>query len=145
MAIPGWTNLLASRLPVVGLALLSLCPLGCSIDAITVRRTGTAVTVHEQAVAEPAPAKAGGGGGVFHPVQRGDLIVTLRERGTLEAVQAAEVLCRVRGKGPNKVASTIKWLVEDGAAVKRGDRLVELDDSALQDELKKQDAAVAEK
>src|SRR5436309_1111468 len=125
MAIPRWTNLLASRLPVVGLALLSVSPLGCSRAGPTVKRTAIAVSVQEQAVAEPAPARAGGG--VFQPVQRGDLIVSLRERGQLEAVQAPEVTCRVRGKGPNKLASTIKWVVDDGTPVKKGDRLIELD------------------
>src|SRR5262249_38693616 len=35
-------------------------------------------------------------------------------------------------------ASTIKWVVDDGTEVNEGDKLVELDDSGFQDQLKTQ-------
>src|SRR5262245_20924159 len=81
---------------------------------------------------------------VLHKVDRGDVVRTVHERGTVEAASAAELACRVRARGPGKPASTIKWIVEDGTMVKKGDKLVELDDSALQDELRAQQAVVAQ-
>ena len=42
-----------------------------------------------------------------------------------------------RSKGSTS-ASIIKWVIEDGAQVKAGDRIVELDDSGFQDQLKTQ-------
>ena len=46
-----------------------------------------------------------------------------------------EVVCRVKA-GTKTAALTIKWVIDDGAHVKQGERLMEIDDSALQDNLK---------
>jgi len=45
--------------------------------------------------------------------------------------------CRVKAGTKNATsASTIKWIVDDGTAVKAGDPIIELDDSGFQDDLK---------
>jgi multidrug efflux pump subunit AcrA (membrane-fusion protein) len=46
------------------------------------------------------------------------------------------VVCTLRARGKVNVASTVKWVVDDGTAVKKGEKLIVLDDSALQEELK---------
>lgn len=59
-------------------------------------------------------------GGTF-TVRRGDLQVTLTERGTLKTRNAKEIRSMVDGR------ATIQWLVEEGSTVKGGDIVVELD------------------
>jgi multidrug efflux pump subunit AcrA (membrane-fusion protein) len=73
----------------------------------------------------------------FQPAVLGDVIVTVVERGSLEPVQAADITCAVRSrsKGSN-VATAITWLVENGSVVKKGDVVVKLDASGLQEMLK---------
>ncbi len=63
---------------------------------------------------------------------------TVRERGVLESVSTVEILSEVAGP------RTILRLVPEGSVVKKGDLLVELDSSSLQEELLKQRAAVAQ-
>jgi HlyD family secretion protein len=65
------------------------------------------------------------------------LKVTIVERGTLESAENSDIICRVKaGTKGSSFASTIKWVIEDGTHVKEGDRLVELDDSGFQEQLK---------
>src|SRR5262249_34308846 len=79
----------------------------------------------------------------LHKVQRGDVVLTVVERGTLEPVNARSVTCRVRARAQGGgAATTIKWLVEQGSFVKKGQLVVELDDSALQEQLKTQQVTV---
>lgn len=67
------------------------------------------------------------------------LRLTIVERGTLEAAENHDILCRVKSKSKGgTAATTIKWVIDDGTQVKEGDKLVEFDDSALQDEKKNQ-------
>jgi multidrug efflux pump subunit AcrA (membrane-fusion protein) len=95
-------------------------------------------------------ALAGGAGAAYYYTlapkqQRADLILytthlepmqlTVVERGTLESADNREVTCRVKA-GTKTTALSIKWVIDDGAEVKSGERLVEIDDSALQDQLK---------
>ena len=61
--------------------------------------------------------------------------LTVVERGTLESADNREVTCRVKA-GTKTTALNIKWVIDDGAEVKAGERLMEIDDSALQDQLK---------
>jgi RNA polymerase sigma factor (sigma-70 family) len=69
---------------------------------------------------------------------RGDVVATVAARGTLESARSADAVCAVRAfPGPSDFA-VIKRVVEDGANVKKGDVVVELDDSALKDALKDQ-------
>src|SRR5262245_7871469 len=111
----------------------------------TVRRLSGVVSVLAAALiaipkgsaAEDRPAEF-----VLYKVDRGDVVRTVQERGTVEAARAAELGCRCGARGPGKPASTIKWIVEDGTSVKKGDKLIELDDSALQDEMKAQQVVV---
>ena len=48
----------------------------------------------------------------------------LTERGTFEAVKSSEVVCHVSAP-----KATIKWIIAEGTKVKKGDKLVEIDDS----------------
>ena len=78
----------------------------------------------------------------FLPVERGPVASTIVERGSLQARQTSDVYCRVRpvqadGKATT-IATTIKWIIDDGTIVKQGDRLIEFDDSAHMNLLRKQ-------
>src|SRR5262249_49283855 len=80
----------------------------------------------------------------WHKVGRGDILVTLVERGALEAVSVADVVCRLKARtSGSPVAATIKWVVDDGTQVKKGQKLLELDSSELQERLKVQKIALA--
>src|SRR5436305_1925088 len=86
-------------------------------------------------------AQPPGGEGVTVKVDRGDVVRTVTERGTLEAVRKADIVCRVHPPKPDQPASVIKWVIDDGTRVKKGDVILVLDDSALQDRLKAQEIA----
>lgn len=74
-----------------------------------------------------------------HQVKKEKLRVTVVERGTLESAVNRDVTCRVKAKTQGStVATTIKWVIDDGSVVKQGQLLAELDSSALQDALKQQ-------
>jgi multidrug efflux pump subunit AcrA (membrane-fusion protein) len=110
-------------------------------------------------------------------VKRERLVLTIVERGSLESADNKEFVCRVKAKSQTGVATTIKWLVDDGTYVKggepwqsiytstmgmlgapeaapliaafglwpnrnRGEKLIELDDSTLQENLKEQNIKV---
>jgi multidrug efflux pump subunit AcrA (membrane-fusion protein) len=68
-------------------------------------------------------------------VERKTLVFTIVEGGSLESADNNEYVCRVKAKNANGVATTIKWLVDNTALVTKGDKLIELDDSALQENL----------
>jgi membrane fusion protein (multidrug efflux system) len=61
--------------------------------------------------------------------------VPVVERGTVEAARVSDLIC----KGAD---STIKWLVEDGTQVRKGDLLVQLDDRTLREQFRECAAAV---
>jgi HlyD family secretion protein len=68
---------------------------------------------------------------------------TYQTRGDLEASEATDVVCRVKARAAgSKFSTTILWVIEDGSPVRRGQILVRLDDSALQEELRTQQAAL---
>jgi HlyD family secretion protein len=76
---------------------------------------------------------------LLHQVKYEKLQVMIVERGALESAENADIVCRVKaGAKGGTVASTIKWVIDAGAEVKAGDKLVELDDSGLQEQLKSQ-------
>jgi HlyD family secretion protein len=79
---------------------------------------------------------------LYHKVGRGDVVSSLMERGTLEAVQFAEVHCKLKDKAGSTYASTIKWVVEEGTAVRKGDLLVDLDDSGLKEQVEASHRAI---
>jgi multidrug efflux pump subunit AcrA (membrane-fusion protein) len=73
----------------------------------------------------------------FQPASRGDVVLTVVARGSVESVDNGDIYCKVqsRTKG-STIASTIKSVVDDGTKVKKGDILVVLDDSGFQEQLK---------
>jgi HlyD family secretion protein len=78
------------------------------------------------------------------PVKKGKLAITVKERGMLESAENNDVSCRVKARTQNAtVATTIKWVIDDGSHVKKGELLVELDDSGLTETLKTQNITVA--
>ena len=81
---------------------------------------------------------------VLHTVKPYPLSVTVVERGTLESSENREVTCKVKAGSKGTYASTIRWVIDDGTLVTKGQPLMELDDSALQDNFRAQ-AIVVEK
>ena len=80
---------------------------------------------------------------ITHKVGYDNLQLTITERGALESAENSDIICRVKSRSPNStVSTTIRWVIEDGTQVKRGDRLVQLDDSALHESLKAQKIVV---
>jgi RND family efflux transporter MFP subunit len=69
----------------------------------------------------------------FVATARGDLTAAVVERGAVESADAVDVVCRVKARAKDRPAATVKWLIDDGAAVKKGDRIAQLDDSELRD------------
>src|SRR5262249_10174780 len=74
----------------------------------------------------------------------------ITERGELEAARHFDVHCQVKAGARNStIATTIKWVIDDGSLVKKGNLLIELDNSGLQEQHKEQritlDRATADK
>ncbi len=69
-----------------------------------------------------------------HTVQAEYLPVTVVERGTLESTDNRDVVCRVKAGSRGTFASTIKWVIDDGTMVSKGQPLMDLDDSNLKDQ-----------
>jgi multidrug efflux pump subunit AcrA (membrane-fusion protein) len=67
-------------------------------------------------------------GGAF-TVKRGDLVITLTERGTLKTSTSQQIRSMVQGR------TSIQWLAEEGKRVKGGDTVVELDRTEVQREI----------
>jgi RND family efflux transporter MFP subunit len=83
------------------------------------------------------------GGAAWQKAARGDVTATIVERGNLDA-EGPAVYCKVRaGTKGSAVASIIRWIIDDGTTVQKGERLIELDDSELQDKLKEQRVVLA--
>ena len=64
-------------------------------------------------------------------VERGPLAPRLLLTGELEAVESDELLA----PQTDNWAISIRWMAEDGALVKAGDRVVELDNTAILEEI----------
>lgn len=64
---------------------------------------------------------------LVHTISRGELTVTVTERGILESSENEEIVNKVRGQ------STILWVVDSGAMVQPGDVLIRLDTLALEE------------
>ena len=79
-------------------------------------------------------AKLAGATEPFTAVRRGDLAGAVVERGTIEPVDYADLTCQLKARGKEgAAAATLLWVVEDGTMVKKGDRVLLLDDAAVQD------------
>lgn len=73
---------------------------------------------------------------VFYTVRKGTLPITVTERGNLESQNTEEVICEVENFGGDRsgVSGTqILYIVPNGAEVKKGDLLVELDSAPLKE------------
>jgi RND family efflux transporter MFP subunit len=75
----------------------------------------------------------------FVSATRGPLAAMIVERGSLEAPVTTEIVYRpppqTKGTMPEAV---IKWVIDEGSQVKKGDKLIEIDPSALVDMLQQQ-------
>ena len=65
-------------------------------------------------------------------VQPTELLITVAADGNVESARNIDVKCEVAG------GSSILWIVTDGETVKKGDMIVELDSSVLEDEINAQ-------
>jgi HlyD family secretion protein len=87
----------------------------------------------------------GGGLFTFHPAlaKQGNVETAKEnlpaERGSLEAVKSSAVVCRVSAP-----KTAIKWIIAEGTKVKKGDKLIEIEDAYYVEILKKQQNVVAE-
>ncbi len=70
-----------------------------------------------------------------HTVSRSNLLVTVTENGNVESSSNVDIKCRVAG------GSTILWIIADGTMVEKGDEIVRLDDSSLEDQVNQQKIA----
>jgi multidrug resistance efflux pump len=78
-------------------------------------------------------------------VRKEKLKVSIIERGTLESARNGDIVCTVRsGTKGSTIATTIKWIIEPGVRVAKGDKLVELDSSGFVEQLKDQRIKVAQ-
>lgn len=83
---------------------------------------------------------------VFEKVNRGPIVYTVVEKGELEAANNTEIICKVRSSGRgNNIAGSIRWVIDDGSIVKKDELLLQLDESAIRDQIKTQEIVVAEK
>ncbi|MGL4423549.1 MAG: efflux RND transporter periplasmic adaptor subunit [Gemmataceae bacterium] len=79
---------------------------------------------------------------LLHSVKLESLPVSVVEKGTLESAENRDVICKVKAGSKGTFASTIKWVIDDGSVVTKGQLLAELDDSALQEQHKNQSIVV---
>lgn len=79
---------------------------------------------------------------LLHTVKLEPLPIAIVEKGTLESAENRDVVCKVKAGSKGTYSSTIRWVIDDGSIVQKGQLLIELDDSALQDDYKNQIIAV---
>jgi multidrug efflux pump subunit AcrA (membrane-fusion protein) len=73
------------------------------------------------------------------PVAKGDLVISIVEDGNLESANNIELKCEVEG-----TSTTILWIVPDGRQVKKGDELVKLDSSSIEESIGQQEITLAD-
>lgn len=79
---------------------------------------------------------------ILHKVRAEYLQVTVVEPGTLESSENREVVCKLKAGAKGTYASTIRWVIDDGSMVTKNQLLMELDDSALQEQFRAQSIVV---
>ncbi len=79
------------------------------------------------------PGKEDESGSIF-VVRRGPLTISITESGTIQNRDQEVVKSQVEGR------TTILWIIPEGTYIKKGDLLVQLDDSSLQDRKIQQEA-----
>ncbi len=87
---------------------------------------------------------------VWQEVNRSDLDVIVLERGNLESQASVDIMCEVEDVRKDNInGTTILWMVPNGASVQKGDLLIELDPTPMQEALDDQilftENALAEK
>jgi len=76
---------------------------------------------------------------IYYTVQRGDLPITVTERGNLESQQNIEIICEVDDVANDGINGTqIVWIIPNGSSVKEGELLVELDSAPHKERLDQQ-------
>jgi multidrug efflux pump subunit AcrA (membrane-fusion protein) len=70
---------------------------------------------------------------LLHTVKAENLDLTVVERGTLESADNRDIICHVKQGAKGNYASTIKWVIDDGTLVKKGQLIMSLDSSLLED------------
>jgi HlyD family secretion protein len=78
---------------------------------------------------------------LVHEVQRADFVSIVTEAGDIESASNVEVLCEVKSEG--QAGTTILEVVDEGAVVKKGEFLLQFDDSVLELALTQQEIQVA--
>jgi multidrug resistance efflux pump len=73
---------------------------------------------------------------IFEAASRGPFDHIVLEQGEIESSSNSEVKCMVEGRGGT--GTPILWVIDEGAYVKKGDKLCDLDASALENEMKAQ-------
>ncbi len=70
-------------------------------------------------------------------VTRGPLRLEIVERGSLDSAKNSDIICAVRARSQGStIATTIRWVIPEGTSVRKGEKIIELDSSGLQEELK---------
>jgi multidrug efflux pump subunit AcrA (membrane-fusion protein) len=82
--------------------------------------------------------------GPVFTVEKQRLKQLIVERGTVESAENSEITCRVKsGAKGGANATTIKWVIDDGTQVERGQKIMELDASGAEEQLKTQNITVS--
>ncbi len=79
---------------------------------------------------------------ILDTIKKETLHVTITERGSLEPTDNIYITCKVKAKTPGQACTSIRWVIDNGSLVKEGDRVLELDDAGLQEQLQQQQIEV---
>ncbi|HEY1126163.1 MAG TPA: hypothetical protein VGF83_00220, partial [Actinomycetota bacterium] len=79
---------------------------------------------------------------LLHTVKHEDLDLTVVERGTLESADNRDIICHVKAGSKGTYAATIKWVIDDGTLVRKGQPIMILDSSSLEDNYRAQKIVV---
>jgi HlyD family secretion protein len=79
---------------------------------------------------------------ILHRVKLESLPVSVVGKGALESADNRDIICKVKAGSKGTFASTIRWVIDDGSIVAKGQLLMELDDSALDESYKQQSITV---
>ncbi len=79
---------------------------------------------------------------ILHRVKLESLPVSVVGKGALESADNRDIICKVKAGSKGTFSSTIRWVIDDGSLVAKGQLLMELDDSALDEQYKQQSIAV---
>lgn len=82
---------------------------------------------------------------LLHTVKHEDLDLTVVERGALESADNRDIICKVKAGSKGTYAATIKWVIDDGTLVRKGQPIMTLDSSALEDQFRAQKIQVETK